>query len=116
MAHAHPTPVVTTGIRFGHGSTPDPWRGDVDALKREIDDLRATVGSLVKEIEELKKVKTEAVSGVLPSYRQHTCRLLLFARNIVDPPYPTVSPFSIVGYGYAFCHAIAHDLTSFVPS
>lgn len=74
MAHAHPTPVVTTGIRFDHGSGMDLWRSDVDALKREIDDLRATVGLLVKEIEELKRVKVEAVSGVFLPHRQHTCR------------------------------------------
>ena len=71
MAETHLNPVVTTGIQFGHGSTPIPWQGDVDALKQEIDDLRTMVGSLVKEVEELKKVKVEAVSDVFFSCR-HT--------------------------------------------
>ena len=70
MAGVYPTPVVTTGIQAGRGSIPDMLQDDVDALKQEINDLRATVGSLAMEIEELKKVKVEAVSGFF-SYR-HT--------------------------------------------
>jgi len=48
-------------------------QGDIDALKQEINDLRATVGSLAMEIEELKKVKVEAVSGVF-FLSAHACR------------------------------------------
>lgn len=64
MAEAHPMVAVPTEAQPGHGSTPNPWQGDLDALKQEIKDLRTMLGSLVKEIKELKKVKVEAVSGI----------------------------------------------------
>lgn len=55
---------MATGTQPGHGSAPNPWQGEIDTLKLEITDLRATLGSLVGKIEELERVKTEAVSGV----------------------------------------------------
>ena len=57
MADAHPTSGITTGVL--------PIQDKVDALQKEVNDLRAIVESLIKEIEELKKVKIETVSGAL---------------------------------------------------
>ena len=65
MAEAQPTSGVATGVQPGHGSVPNPWQGDIDALKQEVNDLRTTVLSLTKEIEELKRVKVQTVCGVL---------------------------------------------------
>ena len=73
MSEAHLTPGISAGIQFGHSTASNPWQSDINALKREIADLRTTVQSLSNKIEELERVKAEAVSDVplhFPSVRR----------------------------------------------
>jgi len=86
MAEAHPASEAATVVQPGDGSVlPSPWQGDIDALKQEMGDLRT---ALMKEIEELKKVKMEAVSGgFIPYSPPHSSPIFLpFVENTVDPP------------------------------
>ena len=64
MAEVHPTPVATTRVLPVHETTLTQLQRAVDALKQEVKDLRTMVGSVVKEIKDMKQVKAEAVSGI----------------------------------------------------
>lgn len=64
MAEVDLTSVATTGALSAHASILAPLQHDVDVLKREINDLSTVVGSLIKEIKDLKQAKVETVCGV----------------------------------------------------
>ena len=64
MAEVDLTSVATTGTLSAHASILAPLQHDVDVLKREINDLSTVVGSLIKEIKDLKQAKVETVCGV----------------------------------------------------
>ena len=83
MAEVHLTSASTTGVLPTHGPTLISLQNDLDALKREIDGLNTTVGSLVKEIEDLRRLKVETVGDVFfpfPLSPRGTCRPRLCSR------------------------------------
>ena len=92
MAEAQLISASTTEVppTHGSGSTLISLQNDVDALKREIDGLKTTVGSLVEEIKDLKRVKVELVGGVFfpspPLSTRGTCRSCLCLRSSLKSP------------------------------
>ena len=86
MAEVDLTSVATTGALSAHASILAPLQHDVDVLKREINDLSTVVGSLIKEIKDLKQAKVETVGGVffLP-YRLTPRHFRLRSRRSIHP-------------------------------
>ena len=104
MAEPQLTSASTTGVLPTHGSTLISLQNDVDTLKREIDALKTTVGSLVEEIKDFKRVKVEMVGDVFfpspPLSTRGTCRSCLCLRSPGSPPILLTSslPSSIIGF------------------
>ena len=66
MAEVHLTSASTTGVppADADGSALISLQNDIDSLKREIDGLKTTVGSLVKEVKDLRQLKVETVGDI----------------------------------------------------
>ena len=67
MAEVDQTSAATTGDQPILASILTPLQHNLDALQHQINDLRAVVASLIKDIKDikaLKQVKAETVSGV----------------------------------------------------
>ena len=76
MAEVHPAPAAPAGIVPTDGSTLITLQQDVGSIKQEMKDLRKMVESLVKEIENMKRVKVETVGNRLLSLSASSRSLL----------------------------------------
>ena len=119
MAEAHPTIAVATEAQLGRGSIPNPWQGDLDALKEEIRDLKTMLGSVVKEIKELKQVKVESVSRILfyPfSYLRASCHSRpRFGSVRREHRRSSSRRLFFPDRRFTFCRTVAHNLTTHTP-
>ena len=64
MAEAHQTLVSVTDEAPVYGPSSNPGQNDYDALKQELADMKTTLQSLIKTIEDMRERKVEAVSCV----------------------------------------------------
>lgn len=84
MAEAHRTSVSVADEASVHGSSFNPSQSDYDALKQELIDVKATLQSLMKTIEDMREARAETVSFVLSQpYRRLPPSICLCSRGTV---------------------------------